>query len=430
MSTFASYLKGDEEPTDEEIQASVTAMECIKSSNIPASLFGNDKNIDGKLIKVLLKSVATEKNDDNSRYFETELLFIMELSVSLFLFCKDDVETGKILLDKLSSLCEIDGISKTTIPRLVSYKILIISVLEDCEYLGSLINDQLLLKNEIFDDKFFKSDMGTNILQRLLDLAEIPNYQTFLLQTQGFWKLLRKYTSLGEPSKQVYIFLDNCLLKSEGLINDINFMWVLGLFDEMSSIGAIGTQWEQEYNKLIQTGHKVDKENPYQEIVELSLKSINLTTHLVNKKLNVSKSEIVAIIQALSHQCLNPCYQIRKYAMTSLENMLLKIMEPFINEEMTVTALIEMGLYPLTTDLDGEKKNDKLVHDFLSLLSSTYLHYLKLEKTDNDTYLKVLSIFNKFVDDEKVESQLQDMITEKRKIEKKEETSVEPSKCT
>ncbi|CDO95118.1 unnamed protein product [Kluyveromyces dobzhanskii CBS 2104] len=423
LSTFASYLKGDEEPTDEEIQASTKAMECIKTGNIAASLFGNDKNVNGTLINSLLGHIKREVNDDNKRFFDSELLFLLELSVSLYLFCKDDTKTGKTILNTLSSICKDVSLPKNLAVRIISYRLLMISILEDPEYLLELINEQLLTQNEIFDDSVFKSQAGSNILQRVLSLAEVPIFQGALLHNQGFWKLLRKYTALGAPSKQIYVFLDTVLLKKNNLIDDVNFMWVLGLFDEMSSIGAVGSQWEEKYNNLVKTGHKVDQENPYQEIVELSLKSINLTSHLLETKPTISKSEIVAIIQAFSHQCLNPCFQIRSYALSSLENLLLKLLEPFVGEVISVISLIDMGLYPLTNELDVDSKNAVSLQDFLQLLSKLYLHYLSSGKADNDTYLKVLSLFNKHVDNEEVEGQLQDMITKKREIEKKEGTS-------
>lgn len=423
LSTFASYLKGDEEPTEDEVKASLTGLDCINSCNLTGSIFGNEGNISDALIEVLLDSLKLEKSNDNSRYFEQELLFLIELSVCLFISCKDSENTGTLLLEKMLLLSELKDVSKKLVRRILSYKIFVVSVLEDGEYLKKVINDELLVKNEIYDDNFMKSEEGKIILEKLVSFANMSNYQPFLLDDHGFWKLLRKYTALGDPSRQVYVFLDTCILKTEGLVDDVNFMWILGLFDEMSSIGAIGAQWEQEYDKLVEAGHKVEKENPFQEIVELSLKSINLTTHLVTVKKNVTKSEIVAIIQALSHQCLNPCFQVRSYALSSLENMLLKILEPFVSDEIDVSAIIEMGLYPLSNDLDLKTQNAPPVQSFLSLLSKTYLHYLSLERTDNDTFVKVLSIFNRFVDDEKVEQQLQEMITNKRNIEKREETT-------
>ena len=118
LSTFASYLKGDEEPTEEEIKSSKKAIECIKSSNIAASVFGNESNITIDLIKTLLESAKTEKDEDNSRYFEAELLFIIELTIALFLFCKEERELGKFILQKVFQFSHTKGLTKRTVRRL------------------------------------------------------------------------------------------------------------------------------------------------------------------------------------------------------------------------------------------------------------------------------------------------------------------------
>lgn len=46
------------------------------------------------------------------------------------------------------------------------------------------------------------------------------------------------------------------------------------------------------------------------------------------------------------------------------------------------------------------------------------MHYLKLGKTSNETFLKILSIFNKFVEDSDIEKKLQQLILDKKSIEK------------
>lgn len=132
-------------------------MECIKSSNIAASVFGNESNITADLIKTLLDSAKTEKNADNSRYFEAELLFIIELTIALFLFCKEEKELGKFILQKVFQLSHTKGLTKRTVRRMLTYKILLISLCADqTEYLSKLINDELLKKGDIFTQKFLQ----------------------------------------------------------------------------------------------------------------------------------------------------------------------------------------------------------------------------------------------------------------------------------
>lgn len=43
---------------------------------------------------------------------------------------------------------------------------------------------------------------------------------------------------------------------------------------------------------------------------------------------------------------------------------------------------------------------------------------MKTEKTSNETFLKILGIFNKFVEDSEIERQLQQLILDKKSIEK------------
>lgn len=422
LSTFASYLKGDEEPTEEEINASLSALECVKSSNVPSSIFGNENNVNGELVSYLLDCLKTDRNEENSRFFEAELLFIMELAVSLFLFCKGEKAVGTLVLEKLVALSQIEKASKSFVRRILAYKILVISVLDKQEeILLELINHELLAKNEVYDELFFSSEQGAELLERLLSLTDIEDYSTVMLQNEGFWKVLRLFSSVKQHTLTVYQYLDTSVLKKSNTITKQNFMWLLGLLDEISSLGAIGGQWEQEYDLLIKTGHKINKENPYQEIVELSLKSINSTAHLMDvmRQESLAKGEIFALVQALAHQCLNPCYQLRSYALSSLETTIIKRI-PASSEAVSVDELIEQGLFPLINNISSEAQSSSSLPtlEILSVLSKVYLHYLKLGETDNDTYLTVLNVFNRFVENPDVEKELQNLITEKRAIEK------------
>lgn len=82
--------------------------------------------------------------------------------------------------------------------------------------------------------------------------------------------------------------------------------------------------------------------------------------------------------------------------------------------------LIEQGLFPLINNISSEAQSSSSLPtlEILSVLSKVYLHYLKLGETDNDTYLTVLNVFNRFVENPDVEKELQNLITEKRAIEK------------
>lgn len=422
LSAFASYLKGDEEPTEDEIDASAKAFQCIKSSNIPSSVFGNEVNITADLVKTLLGAIKTKKTTENGRYFESEILFLVELSVALFLFCKDEKELGRFILQKVSAISGVSSLSKGTIRRLMAYKLLLISVVDEQEtLLLKLINEELLGKNEIFNKQYYASEAGGELLERLLALTEIDNYTRHIVQNEGFWNLLRVVAVMEEHSADVYKYLERSLMSTSNVLTNENFMWILGLLDEISSIGAIGSQWEQEYDRLVGTGHKVAKENPYQNVVALSLKSVNLTSQLLEDKqasFELSKNETIAVIQALAHQCLNPCEQIRSYALSLLEDSLTKKVKLPSKQIRTVEELIEGGLLPLLESSTTKEDNKVPVPEILTVISKIYLYRLKEGVTTNETFLKMLNIFNRYVDIPDIEKLLQQLITDKKEIEK------------
>ncbi|CDF90217.1 ZYBA0S06-03444g1_1 [Zygosaccharomyces bailii CLIB 213] len=430
LSAFASYLKGDEEPTEDEIDASTRAMNCVKSSNIPSSIFGNEVNITQELIRTLLSSIESKKTTENSRYFEAEMLFIVELCVGLFLFCKDEKKLGNDVLRKVSEVSMVSGLSKRCIRRLTAYILLLISVVdEQQERLHKLINEEFLKKNEVFTQKYFASEHGSEILRRLLSLTDIDNYQRSILQDEGFWKLLRFMASSKEHTGTIYHYLENSLNNNKNILTNGNFMWILGLLDEISSLGAIGSQWEREYQRLLNSGHKVDRKNPHQDIVDLSLKSIQLTSQIIENKLAnnpLSKNETIALIQALAHQCLNPCFQIRSFSLECLEHVLTKIELP--SEEIkNLEELIEGGLLPLLDTVTSKEGTNVPVSEILAAISKIYLYRLKQGVTTDETFLEILNIYNRYVEAPEVEKQLQQLITDKKAIEKESNSLDSPA---
>lgn len=435
FSTFASYLKGDEEPTEDEINASIKALECVKSSNIPGSIFGNEALLQPALAKTLINSIKLQKTPDNSRYFEAEFLFLIELSIALISFFKDEKELGVVLLDKLFELSNMTGITKRTVRRLITYKLLLISVIDGQEEkLDKLINEELLAKNEVYTRKYFATEQGKGLVRKLLELTEIPNYSSYVLRNEGFWKVLRMLAVMSENTEVVYGYLKDKIIHSDTHLTSDNFMLVLGLLDEISSVGAIGSRWEQEYNQSVKSGHKISSDNPYQNVVELSLKSINSTAHLIELR-TLKRNEVIAIVQALAHQCINPCEQIRKYALSSLQVALTENFELPIAEITTVEELLDNGLMTLLKprenneenkeDREDKERKTKInqstnipIQEILDVISKIYLYHLKIGNSTNETYMKVLNIYSAFVETPSIEAQLQKMIMDKKNIEK------------
>jgi brefeldin A-resistance guanine nucleotide exchange factor 1 len=403
FSTFASYLKGDDEPTDEEVESTLSALDCIKSADIDSVLSHLSTSRDSKswLVSIFLEYLPIERTSETDKHYDTQLLFIIETCVSLWL--NSDDRSGTYLLSKINQFISQKvalKLSPDVVFRLDTYKLLIISHSDKVD--DGLVTDTIddLLT---FDKKFFE-EKSLQIIQPLCDLS-LNNFwaSELILNHENCWKVLRVIASISDYTSQILKFTED--VSSIEYINETNFMWLLGLLDEISAVGAIGAQWEQEYDALVKTGHKVTEENPFQDIVHTSLLSIKFTGSLLTQKA-LTKDETYALIQALAHQCLNPCYQIRSYSLGILEETILQIKT---DEQITATGIFEFGLFPLL----GEGVN-KL--EIFHLISKSYLHFLKLEQVDNDMFLKVLDVFNQHLEDPQIETEMQKFITAKKSL--------------
>lgn len=410
FSTFASYLKGDDEPTDEEVEATLSASDCIKSAGV-MTLFQDPKTLasgEHSILKSIIKSLPAERTTTNEKTYDADLFFTLEAAIALLLSIDGSSEDFKYLLtyiEKVEQESSEKNLNTSMRLRLATYKLIILSK-------AQLVNEQSIhrvVDQVLATDRKLLEKKAQQIIQPLCSLGE-PHLVTSktVLQYENYWKMLRLIASITQFSKDIFYFVNHLLKNSPQSVTSTNFMWLLGLLDEISAVGAIGGQWEQEFDALVKSGHHIDKENPYQDIVQLSLKSINITASLIDTKSELSIDETYALIQALAHQCLNPCFQIRSYALSSLEDTVLKVQ---LSDDLKADGIFEFGIFPLLNE-DIAKK------DILSLISKVYTHFFKLEKTDNQTFLKILDIFNQYLENPEVESELQNLITSKKNIEK------------
>lgn len=403
FSTFASYLKGDDEPTDEEVESTLSALDCIKSADIDSLLshpqvLANHAN---GLLPIFLNELPKERGPNTERYFETQLLFVIEACTTLLLSSQSSTQSIPLLnkINELISQEEALKLNPDLLFRLETYKLLILGHSDKVE--DALVIDTITDLQQ-FDRKLFEKK-SRQIISPIITLSKKWMAQ-LVLDQENYWKILRTIASFSEFTEQVLRFAEE--VATTPLIDKVNFMWLLGLLDEISAVGAIGAQWEQEYDSLLKSGHKVAEENPYQRIVHTSLLSIKFTGSFLSLK-TLTKDETYALVQALAHQCLNPCYQIRSYSLGALESA---IMDIKVDGEVTASGIFEFGLFPLVGE-DVEKL------EILQLVSKVYLHFYKLKQVDNDMFLKVLDVFNQHLEDPEIEAEMQRLISEKKSIE-------------
>lgn len=401
LSTFSSFLKGysddPPEPTDHEIESTLSTIDCVKSINVPAIFEVVSKGPPDDLkyfVKLVLNSLP-EYSKDTKRYYETEILFLLEIAVC-FCLLLDDIELITEVSDKLNP----PEISKKGQLRLIAYKLLL------ARRGNSKINVSASIKTLAEFDKEIINKQGGQLLQPLLSLIDDDAWCCKeLLNDNEYWKVLRFFASIQIYASDILEFMSGIVKNAPQDITPSNYIAFLGLLDEISSLGAIGSQYEQENEKL---GSNQDI-TYFKDLVELSKKSISLTSELsaVIKRPEFKGKELTyTLIQALAHQCFNPCRDVRSFALNSLQAMVLSI---DINEELTAFGIFEYGLFPLLSELSKSEVLQTDIHGFvktqtetLTLVSKVYLHYcvdLKQEETDG-VWLGILDNFITFHDQE------------------------------
>lgn len=389
LSTFSSFLKGysDEppEPTDQEVESTLSSIDCVKSLNV-ATIFksiaqGSDEG--RKLLVRLLLEVIPKSDDSNKRYFETELLFIFEIVVCLCLLVNDKDLLSEALTNMSQFKNTNEVISKKGKIRLMTYKLLIIRILPGVESMEILAE---LLQSLITFDKEFLTKNGEQLIQPIISLADDDSWCCKqMLKSEDFWKVLRLLGSIPVYAKYVLSFTESLVKQAPNEIGPDNFMSILGLLDEISSIGALAAQWEQENEKLVKQGQKSDTDNKYlKEVIDLSKKSISLTSEfspIVEKEGFNSENGSHPLVQALAHQCFNPCREVRGHGLGVLRATVLGLIEK--NPELKPYGVFEYGLFPLLGEL---AKTSVLQTDpsgfidtqmeALSLISKVFLQFI------------------------------------------------------
>ncbi|KAL6450608.1 GEA2 ARF guanine-nucleotide exchange factor 2 [Candida maltosa Xu316] len=386
LSNFASFLRGysDEppEPTDTEIESTLSTMDCVKSLNIPNIFVNISKGPieDLKLFVNLLLDSFPTYDEKTKRYYETETIFLLEVSVCFCLLLRNDDEK---LMERVFSKLDVTDFSKKGQLRILAYKLLILRYLP---------NETELIKTIKSIEGYNKDVLGKHgnqILQPLLSLIDDESWCCKkLLVDEEYWKSLRIFASFQTYAMDILKLVETMVHNPNGDdISASNYVLILGLLDEISSLGAIGSQFEQEQDHT--TNKKVENEY-FRDLVELSKTSINLTSELnviISKQTTENKESMsYSLIQALAHQCFNPCREIREFAVLKLQNLC----NGYHNDDhVTTFGMFEFGLFPLLVELTKPEvfQTDKLgfgktQFEIFNLVSKIFLKNIDVLKPD------------------------------------------------
>lgn len=394
FSTFSSYLKGlsddSHEPTEYDIEQTNNAIEFIESTGVDSLLKQVTKSTNENLNKMvqILIALLPKKSNATKRYYNEETLFLLEVITCYLLITKN----SKLINDVLVKCDEIiesgEELKMSLVTRVLSYKLLLLQV-TPVETSKELNNTLIKLNDLATNSKESFVKHGKCILYPLQQLALISESwcQMVIINIPQFWRILRVFASSSTMTLLVFSFIQNVILNQSNLINSKNYMDILGLLDEISATGALGAQWEHEIDKHLADGLKVDNVvNPFKEIVDTAMESIKLTGQMSevinsdNLKSEASVELWYPLIEALSHQCYNPCREVRAHAVSTLSSTLVnnkalpldKLSRDRIVENNFRLILELLKPEVGSTDIKGMIKTQK---DILNLISKLILTY-------------------------------------------------------
>ncbi|QPG73474.1 hypothetical protein FOA43_000785 [Brettanomyces nanus] len=441
FSTFSSYLKGlsddTPEPTEEEIECTMSTIECVKSSNLK-DLFRSvskttTKNMDS-FVSLLLNSLPSKEENKDPAFVE-KTLFLLESCVC-YLIISGNTELISRLLDICDGLFDAElKISTSALARLTAYELLLL-------HNGSISHEDLLQRcldrlTSSLDknrDMFLRHSLPILQPLEMLVITKGSWCGKSLAANSSYWSILRAFASGTKNTASVYSFMESVLDKRSELINYENYMDILGLLDEISAVGAYGAQWEQEYDKLTASGVDVERnKNPFQELVNTACKSIYLTAKLAQiietpaflKSMKPSAEEDeqgkkqaspwYPLIEAISHQCYNPCREVRDCALRTLTSLLVSDGLPI--EKLSPEAVVDSGCFRLilevlnpevtVTDPNGMLKTQQ---DVINLGCKSIMLY-KFEDL-NQQVAKLLTLTDKLLNANVKQVDFQDEVLE------------------
>lgn len=400
FTAVASYLRNDDlEPTKEEIELAEIAFHTVEAAEVEDTIRENQTNYKDMVVLDLIFEFL--KKMTNSLENESFKLFLLEILISLTI----TMDNGNKDINRIYELLDIKHLSsnsKSFTLRVLIYKLDLLKI--DSGNIKNLI-DELLISNKIYDDDFYGTkSIGTEALKKILII--VKEHDDSMLKYENFWRLVRKFSTFSKNCSIIYGFLKEMNDKSRfNGIGSTNFMLLLGLLDEISSKGSVGVKAENDEDK---------------SIVEISKNTIKLTEELIEfidfgDDALESSEQLFALIQAITHQCMNPYKPVREHAQEILNNIINgKDHNLEYKKHLDLNNFANSAISPLLDSLDDLDEKVQV----LSILKTYYLEqYLENKHMDDSNYPIILEIFNKHnSDSDEVEKLLQDMITEKNAL--------------
>lgn len=381
FSTLSSYLSGyndsSQEPSEMEIEMSLSAVECVglcRTSQVLTKLMQNESEQAGALINTLVSELPNVSSRSSSErpLFYAITLYYFELVIALATQNESTTgKYGKIILGKLQELLtQWDGFSSEFLNRIVAYCLTLArkcpqvyskspkregaetfeerdsspsGEFEDIVSYSEELKTVLSLISSIQSGSLISA--APSIVAPLLELTEPQNWtRPVVLQDDSFWTILETLARNGKCSRAISEFIDRLSKDNykdvfEDRYRDVfkdNFAHVIRVIGTLAMLNK-AEQARRSGHKTpgkISPQHKKHIEALAQEDLKRAEKSLellnNLDTIVWESWKNDSKvDEIVRwsmyydYAGGLAGQCTNPIRDIRVQALSLFQRSIL-----------------------------------------------------------------------------------------------------------
>lgn len=429
FSTLSSYLTGYNdaapEPTDEEVDATLSTVDCINSCSVGEflniALSQPSANLVGLVgaIKNVLPTL-TDKSPAVRKSLYSSTLFLLELITLAAVEAKDPA-ISKQVIDTLKDYLidwEVEDqafLTRVMIYCLVTLRHASLELLPDLE-------DTFEVFIEIKD--FVLKPCMPPLVVPLCALADEGAWSCdHVLSLKSFWTLHQLAASNRESVIAVFSFVKE-ISKTSSEITPDNLVNVLDILGEVASIGACGAQLEQdktaiavEFRKVYDQATAIQKAKESIASMEADVKrgiealdlihKLGVVVENASKNPNTEKNWIdiwFPYVRTLSQQCINPCREIRQHAFTYYRRV---VLSPIAHsrDDFDWVGVFAQALFPLVdallkpevydTDPEGMSRTRLYAAE---LLCKVFLQYVVRTQQDKNETDEMLDLWFKVLD--------------------------------
>lgn len=258
------------------------------------------------------------------------------------------------------------------------------------------------------------------MLKGLSDCCKGPiGLRSELASSPDFWAILQQLLRVPEAAGDVFALVEDLTTSTQPGITADNYEAAIAILNEFATAAQVGAVQEQRHDQAARRGkHQPKAKKPESnEIVVRGSTAMTIVYQMSDRVPKfIESSHLEAkeawtaywspILKTLTHQCLNPCREIRQQAFGSLQRTLLSndLASPDHKEW---TAIFREVLFPLISQLlkpevyqsDPMGMSETRVRA-ATLLSKVFLHYLVLLSEGEDLldlWLKIITIMDRLM---------------------------------